>query len=68
MLDKIETIGFWIELPIVAAVTASFGIVLYETFLMFEHSVNYLSAFGLLTALWLCCIFLLYKSYKRKFK
>ena len=68
MLNKIETMGFWIELPLVSVVTTFLGIVIYETVMMREHPVLYAISFGLLTALWLCCMVILYASYKRKFK
>jgi hypothetical protein len=66
--NKIETTGFWIELPLVLVVTRFWGLVIYETVMMLEHPVLYDISFALLTVLWLCCIVILYRRYKRNFK
>ena len=66
--NKIEKMGFWIELPLVLVVTSFWGLVMYETVMMLEHPLLYDLSFALLTVLWLCCIVILYKRYKRNFK
>ena len=68
MMNRIETMGFWIELPLVLVVTSFWGLVIYETVMMLEHPVLYNISFVLLTVLWLCCLLILYRSYKRNFK
>ena len=68
MMNKIETVGFWIELPLVLVVTSFWGLVIYETVMMLEHPVLYNISFVLLTVLWLCCLLILHRSYKRNFK